>query len=129
MPPPLSPRQRKFVSEYLIDRNARRAAMAAGYSENGASVQGSRLLANANIAALVNTGLAIDLGHSRLTKQRLEERLSEIIESPIEEVKTSDIVKSIDTAAKLKGYYPQEMQGSTSAFAIKIILGNEAGGD
>ncbi len=49
--PELSPKQQRFVAEYLLDLNATRATIAAGYSENGAAVQGSRLLMNANISA------------------------------------------------------------------------------
>ncbi|WP_353623123.1 terminase small subunit [Salinisphaera sp. G21_0] len=43
-------KQRRFVDEYLIDQNATRAAIAAGYSPKTARVQGSRLLANADIS-------------------------------------------------------------------------------
>lgn len=45
----LNPNQQRFVKEYPLDLNATKAAIRAGYSENGASVQGTRLLANANI--------------------------------------------------------------------------------
>ena len=44
MPKPLTPKQRKFISEYLIDRNATQAAIRAGYSKKTADVQGPRLL-------------------------------------------------------------------------------------
>ena len=46
---PLEPRQAKFVEEYLIDLNQTKAAIRAGYAENGASTQAVRLLAKANI--------------------------------------------------------------------------------
>lgn len=45
----LTPRQAAFVMEYLVDLNATQAAIRAGYAESGAKVEGSRLLANANI--------------------------------------------------------------------------------
>lgn len=37
-------RQRRFVEEYLVDRNATQAAIRAGYNREGAAVQGHRLL-------------------------------------------------------------------------------------
>ena len=40
----LTPKQSKFVQEYLIDMNATQAAIRAGYSENTAYSQGQRLL-------------------------------------------------------------------------------------
>jgi phage terminase small subunit len=45
----LSPRQEKFVNEYLIDFNATKACMRAGYSEKTAHSQGPRLLENVEI--------------------------------------------------------------------------------
>lgn len=47
----LTPKQAAFVREYLVDLNATQAAIRAGYSPNGARVQGCRLLAEPNIAA------------------------------------------------------------------------------
>jgi len=49
--PKLSPKHAAFVREYLKDSNATQAVIRAGYSENGARVQGSRLLAHATIRA------------------------------------------------------------------------------
>lgn len=45
----LTAKQRRFVIEYPIDSNGTQAAIRAGYSENGARVQASELLANPNI--------------------------------------------------------------------------------
>ena len=47
----LTPKQKLFIREYCRDLNATRAAIAAGYSENGAAVQGNRLLRNAKISS------------------------------------------------------------------------------
>lgn len=46
---PLTPRQQRFVDEYLIDLNATQAAIRAGYSERTAQEQSSRLLSNAMV--------------------------------------------------------------------------------
>lgn len=45
----LTPRQQRFVDEYLIDLNATQAALRAGYSTKGATVRGSELLANRKV--------------------------------------------------------------------------------
>lgn len=47
----LSPKIQLFVKEYLVDRNATRAAKAAGYSAKSAHAQGCRLLKNAEVQA------------------------------------------------------------------------------
>ncbi|WP_457301299.1 terminase small subunit [Phyllobacterium sp. P5_D12] len=46
----LSPLMSRFVSEYLIDLNAKQAAIRAGYSEKTAQQQASRLLLNVVVA-------------------------------------------------------------------------------
>jgi phage terminase small subunit len=49
----LTPKQRRFCSEYLIDLNATQAAIRAGYSKRTAKVQGSELLTKPDIRAKV----------------------------------------------------------------------------
>jgi len=50
----LTPKQARFVEEYLIDMNATRAAIRAGYSEKTANQQGPRLLEHPEIAAAID---------------------------------------------------------------------------
>lgn len=45
----LTPRQERFVTEYLIDLNATKACVRAGYAENSSHVTGPRLLDNARV--------------------------------------------------------------------------------
>lgn len=49
----ISAKNELFAREYLVDLNATRAAMRAGYSEKTARQQGQRLLSNAAIAELI----------------------------------------------------------------------------
>jgi len=49
----LTPKQQRFVHEYLIDLNATQAAIRAGYSKKTADVQGPRLLGNVGVAASI----------------------------------------------------------------------------
>lgn len=53
----LTPKQRLFVQEYLIDLNATQAAIRAGYSPASAEVTGHRLLRNAKIADLIEQAM------------------------------------------------------------------------
>ena len=45
----LNDKQRRFCDEYLIDLNAKQAAVRAGYSEKTAQEQGSRLLSHVKV--------------------------------------------------------------------------------
>ena len=47
----LSPKQSRFIDEYLIDLNGAQAAIRAGYSPRCAKEQASRLLTYANVQA------------------------------------------------------------------------------
>ncbi len=51
----ITPKQQRFVDEYLLDMNAKQAAIRAGYSENTAESQGSRLLSKAKVLQAVKT--------------------------------------------------------------------------
>ena len=49
----LGAKQQRFVEEYMIDLNGTQAAIRAGYSVKTANEQGSRLLANVNVQAVI----------------------------------------------------------------------------
>ena len=49
----LNERHQRFADEYLIDLNATRAAIRAGYSEKTASAQAARLLKNVKVSAYI----------------------------------------------------------------------------
>jgi phage terminase small subunit len=54
----LTPKQQRFVEEYLIDLNATQAAIRAGYSAKTAQEQASRLLSNAMVSQAVSEAQA-----------------------------------------------------------------------
>lgn len=49
----LTPKQRRFVEQYLVDLNGKQAAIRTGYSPKTAEVQASRLLSKAKVRAEV----------------------------------------------------------------------------
>lgn len=55
-PKPLTPKQQRFVDEYLVDLNATQAAIRAGYSQRTAASVGSENLKKPEIAAAVHAG-------------------------------------------------------------------------
>lgn len=56
----LTPKQAIFIAEYLVDGNATRAAIAAGFAEASAGVTGAKLLKNSKVSR------ALALRHARL---------------------------------------------------------------
>lgn len=55
----MTPKQRRFVEEYLIDLNGTQAAIRAGYSAKTANEQASRLLAKVNVQKAVAEAQAV----------------------------------------------------------------------
>lgn len=74
----LTPRQDRFVQEYLIDLNATQAAIRAGYSARSAEVEGSRLLRNARVAEAVARAKAERSARLGLTADRVLEEIAAV---------------------------------------------------
>lgn len=70
----LTPRQLRFVEEYVLDRNGKQAAIRAGYSAASAEVQASRLLRHAQVKAEIDrrvakVSTALDITHERIKRE------------------------------------------------------------
>lgn len=60
----LTAKQQLFVKEYLVDKNATRAAIAAGYSKATAGAMGNENLKKPEIAAAITEGLKAQQDHA-----------------------------------------------------------------
>lgn len=74
----LTPKQERFVAEYLIDLNATQAAIRAGYSQKTAQQQGSRLLLNVLVQEAIAKGREKTAAKLEITKERIVEELAKI---------------------------------------------------
>jgi hypothetical protein len=74
----LPPRRAAFVSEYLVDLNASRAARDVGYAAKSASVEGSRLLANADVQAEITRLRAVLAEQENVTPEKITHELAAI---------------------------------------------------
>lgn len=74
----LTAKQRLFVAEYLVDKNATRAAKAAGYSEKTAYSVGQRLLKNVEIQKTFQEQLEAQEKRTLLTADYVLSRLKEV---------------------------------------------------
>jgi len=71
----LTDKQRRFVQEYLVDRNATQAAIRAGYSKKTAKQMGTENLAKPAIAEAITKG-----------QKRVSEKLDVTIENVVAEL-------------------------------------------
>lgn len=74
----LTPKQDRFVEEYLIDLNATQAAIRTGYSEKTAYSQGQRLLKHVEVATAIAAGQAKLSVKSGVTAERVIAELAKI---------------------------------------------------
>jgi phage terminase small subunit len=74
----LTPKQRAFVREYLVDLNGTQAAIRAGYSANSADVEASRLLANAKVRSAVDAAIKLRSERTDITADRVLQELAKI---------------------------------------------------
>lgn len=74
----LTPRQERFVQEYLIDLNATQAAIRAGYSAKTAEVQGPRLLGNVRVSSAIADATDARARRTQITQDRVLQELGRI---------------------------------------------------
>lgn len=74
----LTPKQQRFVAEYLIDLNATQAAIRAGYSAKTASSQGERLLRNVELAKAMQAAMKAREQRTEITQDRVLKELAKL---------------------------------------------------
>ena len=74
----LTPKQQRFVEEYLIDLNATQAAIRAGYSEKFAGTNADKLLKNTNVAQAIQAAKAEREERTKIDADYVLKRLVEI---------------------------------------------------
>ena len=110
MTPQLSDKRARFAEEYLIDSNATRAAIRAGYSPRSAPITGHRLLMDANVRAAIANGRARIMLDSGITSALVLERLwaiAEDIETP-----HATRVRGYELAGKHLGMFTDKVEHS-----------------
>ncbi|MEK9754285.1 MAG: terminase small subunit, partial [Rhodospirillaceae bacterium] len=101
----LTPKQARFVAEYLVDLNATQAAIRAGYSARTAKQQGTRLLSKAAVSAAIANGSQEHIERAGMTAD-------EVI-AAIVEIARGDIRGMFDENGSLKR--PAEWDDATAA--------------
>jgi phage terminase small subunit len=74
----MTPKQQRFVQEYMIDLNARQAAIRAGYSENTAAEIGYENLRKPQIASAIDAAQAKKADKLKITAEKVLRDLEEV---------------------------------------------------
>lgn len=79
----LTARQQRFVDEYLVDLNATRAAIRAGYSARTADRIGPELLGKTCVSAAISAAKAARAEKVRMDSERVLQRLVDMAEADL----------------------------------------------
>lgn len=118
----MTPKQARFVQEYLIDLNATQAYLRAGFKvkETSARVQACRLLADPNIASAIEQAQKAREQRTHITQDRVLQELARIAFFDLRKLYREDgSMKGMhelddDAAAVLAGVDVVEMAGGAS---------------
>lgn len=108
----LTPKQKRFIEEYLIDLNATQSAIRAGYSEDTAQQMGSENLSKPLIKSAIQA--AID-ARSKRTNITADNVLSELMR-----IATADLSGAYDEQGRLKPIHeiPEDTRRAMSGIKV-----------
>ena len=114
----LTPKQRTFVNEYLVDLNATQAAIRAGYAEKTATQNASRLLGNVNIQEAIQEARECREKARRITSEWIIAQVARIAEDP--ETQRRDQLKALEMLGKYCGTW--EKKEDPEANGVKVVF-------
>ena len=101
----ITPRQAKFVDEYLVDGNGTQAATRAGYGAAGARVAAYRLLTNVAISSAIEARRQADSARLAVTRQNVLQQLVEAFGLARELGQPAVMVAAARELGRLMGFY------------------------
>lgn len=117
----LTPKQQRFVAEYLVDLNATQAAIRCGYSVKTAGAIGHENLKKPEIAKAVQAGQAKQFSEADLSKARVIEE--------IRRIGLNDPRGFWDEAGNLKPIKDLSAEQAACLAGFEVLKKNTAAGD
>ena len=118
---PLTPRQVRFVAEYLVDLNSTQSAIRAGYAPKRADQIGYENLRKPEVAAAVAKGTARHLEKAELSASRVLEELRRLA--------FVDVTGVFDDAGRLRPLREWTPEQRAALAGYEVIVKNAAAGD
>jgi len=117
----MTPKQERFVAEYLKDLNATQAAIRAGYATASARQIAAENLSKPDIEAAVAAGKAQQLAACGLSAERVLEELRRIAFSDLRRLFTPD--------GDLRSVCELSDEEAATLASVEVIIKNAAAGD
>lgn len=119
--PKLTPKQARFVHEYLVDLNATQAAIRAGYKKKNAYQIGSENLRKPQIQAALQEARESREKSSMITAEWVLKEISKIAEN--QEEAARDRLKALELIGKHLGMW--ERREDTETQSVKVTFETE----
>lgn len=109
----LTPKQERFVQEYLVDLNATQAAIRAGYSQKTADRIGPELLGKTCVSQAIQTALKKRQERTEITQDYVLAKLKEIADKSASDAQDSDLkysskIKALELLGKHVGAFDKQ---------------------
>lgn len=111
---PLTPRQQRFVQEYLTDLNATQAAVRAGFSAKTAGQIGARLLKDVKVRAEIVKGQGKAADRNELTVDAHLAELDRLATHALAAGQVSAAIRAQELRGKVAGFYVERHEDVTS---------------
>lgn len=115
----MTPKQQRFCYEYMIDLNATRSAIRAGYSERTANKIASELLKNEEVKEMIQQLKEEQQKKLEITIDTVLKEIAVIAFSPLGKIKTSDKLKALTTLTKFLNNPYKEL---SNIYDDKVII-------
>ncbi len=116
----LTDKQIRFIEEYLIDLNAKQAAIRAGYSAKSAEFQGSKLLADSKVSQELKLRQEVTSKKLEITKESLIKDLNDI--KNLQKTKSPQAaIKAIEVISRMLGLFSPDKIEHSGHVPISII--------
>ena len=119
----LTPKQERFVQEYLVDLNATQAAIRAGYKEKTAGEIGSENLKKPEIQKALQKALKDREGRTEVTQDYVIKKLVEIADKEASDAQDSELkysskIRALELLGKHTGAFEKAKEDGGE---VKII--------
>lgn len=104
----LTPKQARFIDEYLVDANGTQAAIRAGYGAAGARVAAHRLLTNVAISSAIEARQRAHATRLSMERETVLAQLLEAVQMARVQMNPAGMVAGLREIGKLMGLYAPE---------------------
>lgn len=116
---PLTPKQKRFIEEYLIDSNGTQAAIRAGFSEKTANQQAAQMLREPRIRKYLDEQRAKHAERHGVTIEYIVNGFKAVAEDP--NSTGAEKNSALDKLAKREGFYEKHNKQRQNSFTILNI--------